>query len=175
MPERVRPSPDPVSVRAIYPGSFDPVTLGHMDLIRRAADMFSTVTVAVAEATTGKSTLFTTGERVELMRAVLGDIPNVQVEAFHGLLVHYAVASEAHVIIRGIRAFTDFEYEFQMALMNQKMMPTLETTFLMPRAEYSYVSSSLVREVARLGGDVSPFVAPPVLAALEEKFAQPAR
>jgi pantetheine-phosphate adenylyltransferase len=159
-----------MNVVAIYPGSFDPVTYGHMDLIRRAAELFSSVTVAVADATTGKTTLFSTEERVRLMREVLLDLPAVRVESFNGLLVDYAGSSNARVIIRGIRAFTDFEYEFQMALMNQTLAPALETVFLMPKAEYSYVSSSLVREVARLGGDVRQFVAPAVLAALNEKL-----
>ncbi len=155
---------------AIYPGSFDPVTLGHQDLISRAAQIFPELTVAVARDTTGKKTLFNTEERVSLLETVLEHHPNVTVEPFEGLLVDYARSRNCSVLVRGIRAFSDFEYEFQMALMNRKMMSEVETLFLMPREEFSYVSSSLVREIAALGGDIRPFVAPQVATALAAKL-----
>ena len=138
---------------ALYPGTFDPVTLGHQDLINRAARIFGTLFVGVARLTSGKQPMFTVEERVELLRGETKHLRNVQVLDFHGLLVHHARHCGATVLVRGIRAFSDFETEFQMALMNRKMAPDLETLFLMPKEEYSYVSSSLVREVARLGGD----------------------
>jgi pantetheine-phosphate adenylyltransferase len=155
---------------AIYPGSFDPVTLGHQDLITRAAHIFPELTVAVAKDTTGKRTLFSTEERVAMLESVLGHLPTVKVEPFEGLLVDYARSRNCGVLVRGVRAFSDFEYEFQMALMNRKMMSEVETLFLMPKEEFSYVSSSLVREVGALGGDITPFVAPNVAALLAAKL-----
>lgn len=155
---------------AIYPGSFDPLTWGHHDLIVRAARMFEQVIVAVAEDTTGKRTLFSTEERVELIRASIPDLANVVVEPFSGLLVSYARRRGPRVLVRGIRAFSDFEYEFQMALLNRTMEPEIETVFLLPKEENSFVSSSWVREAAGLGGDVSSLVPAPVWRALTEKL-----
>ena len=155
-----------MKISAIYPGSFDPVTLGHQDVITRASRIVSCLTVAVAEGAVEKKPLFSVVERVDLLRKVVGDLPNVRVEPFAGLLVDYAREMKCRVLIRGLRAFSDFEYEFQMALVNRRMAPDIETLFLMPKEEYSYVSSSVVREVAALGGDVSRFVAPPVREAL---------
>jgi pantetheine-phosphate adenylyltransferase len=154
---------------AIFPGSFDPLTLGHQDLIERAARVFQDVVVAVAEDTTGKRTLFTVGERVAMVETAVAGLSNVRVEAFSGLLVDYALRCGRTTLVRGIRAFSDFEYECQMALMNRKMHADIETVFLLPREEYRLVSSSWVREVARLGGDVSAFVLPHVREALEDK------
>ena len=159
-----------MNASAVYPGTFDPVTLGHQDVIARAARIVDHLVVAVAAGSPGKQTLFTVDERIALLREVLGDLPNVSVESFDGLLVAYAASRGIGLLIRGVRAFSDFEYEFRMALMNRKMAPAVETLFLMPNQDYSYVSSSLVREVAALGGDCSPFVAPPVVAALAAKF-----
>jgi pantetheine-phosphate adenylyltransferase len=161
-----------VNTSAIYPGSFDPVTRGHEDLIRRAAGIFTELTVAVAEPTGSKPLLFSMEERVELIRHAVEDLDNVMVEPFEGLLVDYATSRGCTVLVRGVRAFSDFEYEFQMALMNRKMTPEVETVFLMPSEEYSYVSSSLVREVASLGGDIHPFVSPQVAAALQQKLSR---
>ena len=157
---------------AIYPGTFDPVTLGHQDVIERASRIVDHLTVAVAAGpASGKHTLFSVEERMKLLQDVLVGLPNVTVEPFQGLLVDYAKQKQAGVLIRGVRAFSDFEYEFRMALMNRKLAPEIETLFLMPKEEYSYVSSSLVREVAGLGGDASEFVAPVVVSALTRKLA----
>ncbi|AGA92282.1 pantetheine-phosphate adenylyltransferase [Thioflavicoccus mobilis 8321] len=153
----------------VYPGSFDPVTNGHTDLISRAARLFDRVVVAVAQDT-GKLTTFSSEERVELVRAAAGHIDKVEVVTFSGLLVEFARSQGVRVIMRGLRAVSDFEYEFQLAGMNRQMAPDIETLFLTPAETYSYISSSLVREIARLHGDVSAFVAPPVLAALKERF-----
>ena len=142
------------------------MTLGHQDLITRAARIFGRVTVAVARTGSGKKPIFSSEERVELIRKVVSDLEGVDVELFDGLLVDYARSRPGSVLVRGLRAFSDFEYEFQMALMNRKMSPDVETLFLMTKEDYSYVSSSLVREVVRLGGDVSHFVSPPVAEAL---------
>jgi len=155
---------------AIYPGTFDPVTLGHEDLIIRAARIFGRVTVAVARDASGKEAIFSTDERVELIREVVRDLDGIEVEVFDGLLVDYLRDRPESVLVRGLRAFSDFEYEFQMALMNRKMSPEVETLFLMTKEDFSYVSSSLVREVARLGGEVSHFVSPQVAEALAGKF-----
>ena len=155
---------------AIYPGTFDPVTLGHEDLISRAARIFDRVTVAVAREASGKEAIFSTEERIELIREGVQNLDGVQVELFDGLLVDYVRSNPGSVLVRGLRAFSDFEYEFQMALMNRKMSPEVETMFLMTKEDFSYVSSSLVREVARLGGDVSHFVSPHVGEALRIKF-----
>ena len=153
----------------VYPGTFDPITNGHTDLILRAARLFDRVVVAVA-ADTGKAPTFTTAERLALVREVLGMLPHVEVVSFSGLLVDFARAQGVGVIMRGLRAVSDFEYEFQLAGMNRRMAPDLETLFLTPAEQYAYISSSLVREIARLRGDVSDFVAAPVQAALRRRF-----
>ena len=154
---------------ALYPGSFDPITLGHVDLIERASQVFGNLVVGVAIDNAGKSPLFTVDARVDLIREAVGHLDNVIIEPFSGLLVDYARRSKVEVLVRGLRAFSDFEYEFQMALMNRKMSPELETLFLMPKDEYSYISSSLVRQVAGLGGDVSGFVPANVAEALAKR------
>ena len=154
---------------AIYPGTFDPITLGHSDLVERAARLFDKVIVAVA-VSAQKQTVFTLDERLSLARKVLQDIPNVEVCAFEGLLVGFARQRQANVIIRGLRAVSDFEYEFQLAGMNRKLAPDIETLFLTPAEQYAYISSSLVREIAALGGDVSPFVHSFVMAELLNKL-----
>ena len=155
--------------RAIYPGSFDPVTNGHLDLITRALGLFDEVIVGVAD-NEAKSPLFTTAERVDLIRRSIGDQPGISVEPLNGLLVDFCAHREAFVVIRGLRAVSDFEFEFQMALTNRRLQPKIETIFLTPKEDCIFLSSRLVKEVARLGGDVTPFVAPPVLEALKEKF-----
>lgn len=156
---------------AVYPGSFDPVTQGHEDIIRRSLGLADRVIVAVA-VNPGKRPLFSLDERLELLSTVLADVEGVSVRSFDGLLANFARANEARVIIRGLRAVSDFDYESQMALMNRKLYPELETVFLVPAIHLTYLSSSLVREVAQLGGDVSAFVHPTVAAALEQKFRQ---
>ena len=153
---------------AIYPGSFDPVTRGHEDLIRRSLAFVDRVVVAVA-VNVSKQPLFTLDERVALLQQTVR-LPAVSVESFDGLLVDFARRSGATVIVRGLRAVSDFEYEFQMALMNRTLAPTLETVFLVPAFDLTYLSSSLVREVARFGGDVSSLVHPVVQQALKQKF-----
>ncbi len=157
--------------RAIYAGSFDPVTNGHLDVITRAARVFDQVVMAVA-VNAEKTGLFTTEERVALMKETVAPLPNVRVTHFNGLLVEFARIEKASAIIRGLRAVSDFEFEFQMALMNRRLEPSLETLFLMPKEEYSYVSSRLVKEVAQLGGDVSAFVPACVQRALRAKFSR---
>lgn len=154
---------------AIYAGTFDPITLGHLDLIERASKLVDHLTVAVA-AYSRKSLLFSAEERVAMVREVTKKFPNISVESFDGLLMNYVRSKGVHIVIRGLRAFSDFEFEFQMALTNRKMAPDIETIFLMPNEDYSYVSSSTVREVAQLGGDVSNFVAKPVQQALTAKL-----
>lgn len=157
--------------RAIYPGSFDPITRGHEDIVRRALRFCDQVIVAVAHRRTQrKNGLFSIDERRALIDAVFANEERVQVAEFDGLLVEFARSMEAPIIVRGLRAVSDFEYEFQMALMNRKLWPDIETVFLAPDANYSYLSASLVREIASLGGDVSDLVSPPVLAALSEQF-----
>lgn len=143
---------------AIYPGSFDPVTNGHLDLIERAQTLFDRVIVAVLQNPEKNDTLFTVAERVEMLEAVTANIPHVSVDTFGGLLIDYARRQEASVILRGIRAVSDYEYELQMALMNRELSPGLETVFMLPGTAYSYLSSRLVREVARLGGNISTLV-----------------
>jgi pantetheine-phosphate adenylyltransferase len=142
---------------AVYPGTFDPPTLGHLDMIRRASRMFSKLIVAVGENPL-KTTYFSSQERVEMLRAITSDIDNVEVETFDGLLAGYASLKGAQAVVRGLRAVSDFEYEFQMALTNRVLHPNLETVFLMASAEHMFVSSSIVKEVASLGGDVREFV-----------------
>jgi len=157
--------------RVIYPGSFDPLTLGHDDIIRRALRLADTVIVGVAEtATQSKRTAFSVEERVALIERVYSDEPGVEVVAFSGLLVDFARSKNARVIIRGLRAVSDFEYEFQMALMNRSLSPESEIIFMAPDSNYTFLSSSLVREVASLGGDVTPYVPGPVLEALEARY-----
>lgn len=150
---------------AIYPGSFDPPTKGHEDLIRRSLALADRVIVAVAK-NSAKQPLFTVPERLDLLRLAVGDDPRIAFEAFDGLLVDFAKRVGATMVVRGLRAVSDFEYEFQMALMNRQLYPPLETVFLVPAVDLTYLSSSLVREVARYGGDVSPFVHPAVAKAL---------
>ena len=157
---------------AIYPGTFDPVTLGHEDVIERAARLFGRLTVAVSAGRGAKQPLFSLEERMEMLRTVTARLPNVEVDTFDGLLVDYARARGCAVLVRGLRAFSDFEYEFQMALANRKMVADVETVFLMPKADYSYVSSSIVREVAALGGAIREFVSPEVAAVLARRFPQ---
>jgi pantetheine-phosphate adenylyltransferase len=154
---------------AIYAGSFDPITRGHEDVIRRSREFVDRLVVAVA-ANSAKQPLFTLAERVALMNAVLGGDPQIEVHQLDGLLVDFARAEGASLIIRGLRAVSDFEYEFQMALMNRHLSPTLETVFMVPSMETTYISSSIVREVARYGGDISGLVHPAVAAALRAKF-----
>ena len=155
--------------RAIYPGSFDPVTFGHIDVIGRALRLFDEVIIAVAPSE-GKSPLFPVVERLELIRKSLPGEPRLSVKQFDGLLVDFVKAEKAAAVIRGLRAVSDFEFEFQMALMNRRLAPDVETIFLMPKEDYSYISSRIVKEVARLGGDVSGVVPAPVAAALRQKF-----
>jgi len=155
--------------RAIYPGSFDPVTNGHLDVIGRARKLFDEIVVAVAH-NDEKQPLFSLEERLALLGDALDKIDHVRVAQFDGLLVDFAVAQEANAVIRGLRAVSDFEFEFQMALMNRKLEDSVETIFLMPKEEYTYLSSRLVKEIARLGGNVSGFVPRPVAEALAKKF-----
>ena len=150
---------------AIYAGSFDPVTFGHLDLIRRATKIFPRLIVAVAK-NLEKKPLFSSRERVSFLREAVKDLPLVEVDSFSGLLIDYASRRKARIVIRGLRAVSDFEYEFQMALTNRKLFPELETVYLMPSESCSYISSRMIKEVAFLGGDVSPFVPPPVARAL---------
>ena len=155
---------------AVYPGSFDPVTSGHFDIICRAAGMFETLIVLVA-ANSSKSPLFTAQERADLLRLSCASLPNVRVEPLPpALLVSYVVESGAKVIVKGLRAVSDFEYEFQMALLNRHLQPDVETIFLMTAAEHAYLSSSIVKEIARLGGDITGLVPEPVQAALQNKL-----
>lgn len=153
----------------IFAGTFDPVTFGHMDVLERAARLFDQVLVAVAR-NVGKDPLFTAEERVELIRANLGALPNTCVDIFDGLLVEFAIARNACAIIRGLRALSDFEFEFNMALMNRHLEPRIETVFVMPKEAFSYTSSTLVKQVAKLGGDVAKFVPPNVAATMRTKF-----
>jgi pantetheine-phosphate adenylyltransferase len=158
-----------MDITAIYPGTFDPVTNGHADLVQRALRRFDRVIIAVA-ASTGKTTCFTLEERVSLARTALAPLDRLEVVGFDGLLVKFAQDQGAGVILRGLRAVSDFEYEFQLASMNRKLAPDVETMFLTPDEGYSFISSSLVREIAALGGDVRAFVHPAVQAALKERF-----
>ena len=150
---------------AIYPGSFDPVTNGHVDIIERGAKIFDSIIVAIL-ANVEKTPLFTEGERIAILRDVFESYQNVQVETFNGLLVDYAQLKKASVLVRGLRAVSDFEYEFQMALMNRRLAPGLETVFMMPDEKYTYISSRLIKEVFALGGEITGLV-PPVV---EEKL-----
>ena len=159
-----------MSVFAIYPGTFDPITNGHVDLVERGARMFDRLIVSVA-ANPNKQPLFSLEERVELACEVLAHLPTVEIRGFDTLLVNYAKSIGAHVIMRGLRAVSDFEFEFQLASMNRRLDPQVESIFLTPTEQYSFLSSSLVREVAKLGGKIAPFVHPKVEAALARKFA----
>lgn len=154
---------------AIYPGTFDPLTNGHSDLVQRAAKRFDRIIVAVA-TNPGKTPRFSAEERIKMARVALSDIDNVEITGFNQLLVEYAREQHADVIIRGLRAISDFEYEFQLAGMNRKLASDIETMFLMPSEKYAYLSSSLVREVAALGGDISEFVHPEIKTALYNKM-----
>jgi len=158
-----------VNTTAIYPGTFDPITNGHIDLVQRASRLFDRVIVAIA-INPGKTPIFSLDERVALAQNTLSEFDNVEVCGFEGLLVDVAQKKGANVILRGLRAVSDFEYEFQLAGMNRKMCPEVETLFLTPAEQYTYISSSLVREIATLGGDVSEFVAPCVADALNAKL-----
>ena len=155
---------------AIYPGSFDPVTHGHLDVLKRALAIFDRVILAIA-VNVNKKSLFTAEERTAQLTKLMADEPRVEVDQMNGLLVEYAARRGAGAIVRGLRAVADFEYEFQLALMNRTLAPKVDTVFLMTDEHHFYVSSSLVREVARFGGDVSSFVPPAVAKALKEKFA----
>lgn len=158
-----------MSTRAIYPGTFDPITNGHVDIISRAAAMFDNVILAIA-ASPGKKPLFTLEERVELARDALAHIPNVEVQGFSDLMANFAREQQANILVRGLRAVADFEYEMQLAQMNRHLMPGLESVFLMPAKEWSFVSSSLVKEVARHHGDVAHFLPAHVCQALLAKI-----
>jgi len=155
--------------RAIYPGSFDPITNGHLDVLERATRIFDEVVVAVA-VNHQKTSLFSTAERVALIEKITAGSRGIRVTSFDGLLVDFATENQAVAFVRGLRAISDFEFEFQMALMNRKLRPEIETIFLMPREEYTYVSSSITKEIARLGGDISSLVPAPVRDALKAKF-----
>lgn len=161
---------------AVYPGTFDPITSGHVDLVHRAAPLFERLVVGVAQSA-GKGPAFTLERRVELAREALADVPNVEVRGFDTLLANFVREQGAGVLIRGLRAVSDFEYEFQLASMNRHLIPEVETLFLTPAEKYGFISSSLVREISRLGGDVSAFVPPAVAAALQadsrQRHAQP--
>lgn len=154
---------------AIYPGTFDPLTLGHLDLIERASHIFDRVIVAVV-VNSRKKTSFSSEDRLSMAKASVKGFKNVRVDAFDGLLVEYARSLGVHVLLRGIRAFSDFEYEFQMALTNRKMAPEIETVFLMPKESFSYISSSTVREVMERGGDISDFVPSAVRRHIQRSF-----
>jgi pantetheine-phosphate adenylyltransferase len=153
---------------AVYPGTFDPMTLGHADLMRRASNLFDRLVLAVA-AGHHKRTMFTIAERLEMAQEIAAPYPNVEVMAFRGLLRNFVVDLGAKVVIRGLRAVSDFEYEFQMAGMNRQLMPEVETVFMTPSDQYQFVSGTFVREIATLGGDVSKFVAPSVLQRLKDR------
>ena len=156
---------------AVYPGTFDPMTLGHADLMRRASNLFDRLVLAVA-AGHHKRTMFTIAERLEMAQEIAAPFPNVEVMAFRGLLRNFVVDLGGKVVIRGLRAVSDFEYEFQMAGMNRQLMPEVETVFMTPSDQYQFVSGTFVREIANLGGDVSKFVAPSVLKRLKERVSQ---
>ena len=155
---------------ALYPGTFDPITNGHADIVLRASRIFDHVIVAVAHGTS-KNVCFPTDQRVELARVVLADVPNCEVCRFDGLLANFARERGARIILRGLRAVSDFEYEFQLAGMNRKIIPEVDTIFLTPSEQYQFISSSLIREIAALKGDVSAFVHPAVAAALVKRYA----
>lgn len=154
-------------IRVVYPGTFDPITRGHEDVVRRAAGLFDEIIVAVAESRI--QTLFTLDERVEMAREVFAGYPNVYVKGFSGLLMNFVQTHDARVVLRGLRAVSDFEYEFQLAGMNRNLYPEVETLFLTPAEQYTFISATMVREVARFGGDVGKFVSPAVAVKLQQK------
>jgi len=158
-------------IKVVYPGTFDPITRGHEDVVRRAAGLFGEVIVAVAESRA--QTLFNLAERVEIAAEVFAKFPNVRVEGFNGLLMSFVQLHEARVVLRGLRAVSDFEYEFQLAGMNRNLYPEMETLFLTPAEQYTFISATMVREVARFGGDVSKFVSPFVMERLQQKYNLP--
>lgn len=158
-----------MNVAAMYPGTFDPITLGHEDLVVRAANIFERVVVAIAADPGSKEPMFTIDERVELARAALADHKNIEVRRYGGLTVDFAKENDLSVIVRGLRAVADFEYEFQLATMNRHLTEEVETVFLTPTDRYTFISSTLVREIATLGGDISEFVSPTVKDALMAK------
>lgn len=158
-----------MATKAIYPGTFDPITLGHTDIVSRASLLFDKLIVAVA-GSTAKQTVFSADERVALAAEILGGFANVEVKRFDGLMVDFARKERASVVLRGLRAVTDFEYEFQLAGMNRKLMPECDTVFLPTSESYTYISSSLVREIATLGGDISEFVHPRIKQVLDERL-----
>ncbi|MGE9553154.1 pantetheine-phosphate adenylyltransferase [Erwinia amylovora] len=158
-----------MSTKAIYPGTFDPMTNGHLDIVTRAALMFDKIVLAIA-ASPSKKPMFSLDERVALARQVVAHLPNVEVVGFSDLMANFARDQQANVLVRGLRAVSDFEYEMQLAHMNRHLLPTLESVFLMPTEEYSFISSSLVKEVARHRGDVSAFLPEPVHIALQAKL-----
>jgi pantetheine-phosphate adenylyltransferase len=158
-----------MKISAMYPGTFDPITLGHEDFVRRASRLYDKVVVAVAADTGSKKTMFDFEERVELAQEALDDIENVDVKGYTGLTIDFAVENNLAVIVRGLRAVSDFEYEFQLASMNRVLTKKVETAFLTPTDKYTFISSTLVREVAQLGGDVTEFVSPQVKDALLRK------
>lgn len=160
-----------MSITAVYPGTFDPITCGHFDLIERAARFYDRLVIAVAD-NRNKNSLFSIEERVALAKEVTAEMPNVEVIGFSGLLVDFVQEIEGHVLLRGLRAVSDFEYEFQLASMNRKLAPEVETMFMTPAEQYAFISSSLVREISALGGDVSEFVHPEVGEALKLKQAR---
>tara|TARA_X000000368_G_scaffold96050_1_gene73717 strand:+ start:4290 stop:4769 length:480 start_codon:yes stop_codon:yes gene_type:complete len=158
-----------MSQRAIYPGTFDPMTKGHVDLIERACQLFDEIVVAIA-ASEAKNPLFTLDERIQIAEKIFEGNDKVKVIGFSGLLVNLAKDNDAKILIRGLRVVADFEYEFQLANMNRAMMPELESVFLTPKEQYSYISSSLVKEICKMGGDVSKFVDPISLSELKRKY-----
>ena len=155
--------------KAVYPGTFDPMTLGHEDLVRRAARLFDHVVLAVADSRT-KRPLFTLAERIDMAREALADVKNVSVEGFSGLLMNFVKERDARVVLRGVRAVSDFDYEFQLAGMNRKLYPEVETVFMTPGEEHMFLSATLVREISVMGGDVSKFVSPTIAAGLKNKI-----
>lgn len=157
------------NIIAVYPGTFDPITLGHEDMVRRASRLFAHIVVAVA-AGHHKKTLFTVQERLSTVREALTDLPNISVASFDGLVRDFVVAQGGHVMVRGVRSSTDFDYEFQLAGMNRHLMPDVETVFLTPNPRYQFISSTLVREIASLQGEVGQFVSPTVQARLQAKL-----
>lgn len=155
--------------KAVYPGTFDPMTMGHVDLVKRASKLFDSVIIAIASSDS-KKPMFSLEERIEIGNKIFADDPKVEVVGFSGLLVNFAKDNDANILIRGLRVVADFEYEFQLANMNRAMSPDIESVFLTPKEEYSYISSSLVKEIATMGGDVTRFVDPVTLEALNQKI-----
>ena len=155
--------------RAVYPGTFDPMTMGHVDLVKRASKLFDTVIIAIASSDS-KKPMFSLKERIEIGNKIFAEDPKVEVVGFSGLLVNFAKDNDANILIRGLRVVADFEYEFQLANMNRSMSPDIESVFLTPKEEYSYISSSLVKEIATMGGDVTRFVDAVTLEALNQKI-----